>query len=476
MKKFALKTAVLAIGALAGVSAMAAAVNLDAASPTAIKYANEANVSGTTRLAHGAAADQTATVTFGASFGTDVTAYVRVDIAGGTFATNPTLAVNDSNAAAATVSVAQTGTGYVIFAVTPTSGFNLVSANATTIDTDTDNADPAVGGINVTAKGNVTLQYRLFETLTAAANPTSTNTLKDTTAKNYAVFQNALTSTVTALTKTADVAASPSYTAFTNSTGALAKVSVAVDTAVAQLTGAAMSAGALFAATSDVAFNGDFTFAKNDDGTYTGAALNRLFLRDNEDCTAGANTVAAASALSATKAEFNNIAAATLVDDHWLCATPEGTPEIAPGTFTIDVNYEPQTGFTVADIAGTAAGEIKRNGVRMVAPMTNQPAGWYSRLVLTNTGTSARQYTISAVAENGTTVTLSGAAASGTLAAGKTVNIDLDQLVTITGTGAKPRTSLVVTVNAPQSEIDGLYQISNGATGSISNHVLSYKN
>lgn len=470
MKKFMLKSAVLAIAALAGSAAFAAAVNLDT-SPVAIKYAKEQTFTTNIALRDGAAADQQATTTLGASFGTDVTAYVRVDVTGGTFNGTPVagmFAVQDSGPAAATVSVAQIGAGnaYVIFAVTPSSTRNLVGANVATIDTDVGTAT----GILVTAQTGVTLQYRLFETLTAAANPATNNTLKDKSA-SYATFVNALSTTVTALSAVADVGAAPSYTAFTGGgTKAVAKVATAVDGAVALASGAAATAAGLLTATSDLTFTGDFTLVVNDDATYTGSALTRVFLAGTAIC--GGGTVNATT-VSATTATFTDESAANLVRDQWLCLTPEGTPEIAVGSYTVAINYEPQSGFAITDLSGVGAGSVSRNGVRMVAPLAQMPTGWISRLVLTNTGTSVRQYTVSAVSETGTTVVLSGGAAAGALAAGKTTVVDLPASVTISG-GA-PRTSLVVTVNAPQSEIDGLYQIVSPA-GGLSNMLLSYKN
>lgn len=472
MKKFALKTAVLAIGALATASAFAAAVNLDAASPTSIKYANDLTVSGTVNLRNGAAADQTATTAFGASFGTDVTAYVRVDVAGGTFAgTIPAtaFAVNDSAAAGATVSVAQTGAGYVIFAVTPSAGNNLVAANVATIDTDIG----TLTGLNVTSKAGVTLQYRLFETLTAAANPASNNTLKDTTAKSYATFATALSSTVTGLNATADVAASPSYTQFTASavTKPIAKLAGAVAAGIAKPDGSAVTAADILTANSDVTVSGDFVLARNDAGTYTGAALTRVFLNNAVGC--GGGTTVNATALTSTTATFTDVAAANLTQDMWVCVTAEGTPEINSSSYNVSIDWAEQTGYTATDISGAAAGTISRNGVRMVAPMAQIPsAGWFTRLVLTNTGSANRDYTVTAVSEAGVTFTLSGASAGGTLTAGQTTVVDLHNVPALVG----KRSSLVVTVNAPQSEIDGLYQIVSPGGTSVSNHILSYKN
>lgn len=473
MKKFALKSAVLAIGALATASAFAA-VNLDAGTPTPVKYANELSISGPTQLRHGAAADQTATTAFGASFGTDVTAYVRVDIAGGTLsgtAAATAFAVNDSNGVAATVSVAQSGAGYVIFAVTPSAGHNLVAANSATIDTDTG----TLTGVSVSAKTGVTLQYRLFETLTAAANPASNNTLKDTGAKSYIAFQNALSITVTGLNAVADVAASPSYTQFTGAvlTTPVAKLATAVDTSIAKADGSAIAAGDILTANSDVTVAGDFNLAKNDAGTYTGAALTRVFLNNAAACNGG--TTVNATTLSASTANFTNVAAATLAQDMWACVTAEGTPEISPATYNVSVAWDEQTGYAVTDVTGAAAGTITRNGVRMVAPLAQVPSSsWFVRLALTNSGSADRQFTIAVIDED-TGQVASLANVGTTLLAGKTKVIDLHTALTFAGAQPK-RASLVVTVNAPQSEIDGLYQITAPGGTSVSNHILSYKN
>lgn len=472
MKKFALKSAVLAIGALATASAFAAAVNLDA-TPTPVKYANELTVAGTVQLRAGAAADQTATTAFGASFGVDVTAYVRVDLSGGTFsgtAAATAFTVNDSAAAAATVSVAQSGAGYIIFAVTPTAGNSLVATNAVTIDSDIG----TLTGVNVTSKAGVTMQYRLFETLTAAANPASNNTLKDTGAKSYIAFQNALSATISGLNAVADVAASPSYTQFTGAaaTKPVAKLTSTVDTTIAKANGAAIAAGDILTALTDVSVTGDFNLAKNSNGTFTGAALTRVFLNNAAGC-AGGTTVNSSVVASAT-ATFTDVAAANVTQDMWLCLTAEGSTEIAPASYNVSVAWDEQAGYAVTDINGAAAGTITRNGVRMVAPLVQRPSDtWFSRLVITNTGSSARDYTVTAVSETGVTTTLSGDAAGGSVAAGKTKVIDLTSALMAFSAGK--RASLVVTVNAPQSEIDGLYQITSPA-GAVSNYIMSYKN
>ena len=472
MSKHVLKAVALAVSAFVAGSVQAQ-VNLDATSPTTIKYANEQNIVTSANLRDGAAAVQTATATFGASFGVDVAAYVRVEVAGGTLTgTVPTtmFAVAGSNGAA-TVSVAQSGTGFVIFAVTPAATGSLVSANVGTIDTDTG----TLTGLTVTDKTGVTLRYRLFETLTAAANPSAINTLKDTGAKSYVEFSNAFSATLVAANAVADVAAVPSYTAFTGpaTTRPLGTVTYALAARALQ-SGAAATLAGIFADTTSVTAGGDFTLARNDALTYTGAALARVGLNTATDCTGA--SVNAGIPLTQAAATFT-LTAAQLTGTRTLCLTAEGTPEISPASYTLATNYIEQSGYTVTDVAASAAGNITRNGVRMVAPLVNQPAGWFSRLVMTNTGSGAREYTISYLTEAGTTIVVTGVGNSGSLAAGKTTLIDLPAVATITpGAGLGLRASLVVTVNAPQSEIDGLYQIVSPTGSAVSNYILVYKN
>jgi len=229
----------------------------------------------------------------------------------------------------------------------------------------------------------------------------------------------------------------------------------------------------LLQATNTVTAMGDFTSMRNGDSTYTGAALGRVTLNDAANCSGAAIN---AATLNASTATFT-LTAAQAASAQTLCVTVAGTYEINSATYTLAEAFTAQTNFTVADAGAATSGTISRNGVRMVAPLFNQPAGWFSRLVMTNTGSSSRAYTISYLTEAGTQIVANGLGAAGSLAAGMTTLIDLASLVTITpGAGLGARASLVVTVNAPQSEIDGLYQIVSPTGSALSNYILVYKN
>ena len=463
--KFALKTSVaVVLGALSAVAN--AQVNLDASAPVSVKYASEASIStsGTT-LIDGTNVQQ-ATVTLGASLGTGVAGYVRVDLAGGNFACNPTFAVNASAGAANTVlSSGGNGTNFAIFAVSPTDGASLIGTNTATIDT----APPgATCGVRVTDKSGVAMTYRLFESLTNAANPTSTNTLKTRSGVSYVAFTPSLAVASTAASATADVGAtSGAYTNFTpTGVKSLSSIAITESGALLPATGVAATDGDI-AASGVVTVTGDFQGVRNTDDTYTGAALSRVYLSDGADCT---TTSAAATSLSATSATFASITGSSLAAaSRQLCFNPQGTKQIQASTYTGVLDLTGQTGFTVTDPA-LNIGSISRNGITAVAPLVQIPTGYLSRLVLVNRSSASRDYTVTAVSESGVTLTLSGAAAGGTLAANQTSIIDLPALIS-----GGVRGSLVVTVNAPLSQVDVLYQVVNPSAGSVSNMLLSYK-
>jgi len=473
---FKMKTQAAAVLALLASGQGFAQVNLDATAPVPISYASERNISTATTLRDGAAADQRARALFGASLGTDVPAYARLDLGGAKFAgtVNPAMFSVSASVNAANISVSQSGDGYVIFAVTPQSGANLVGSNQANIDTDVG----ALTGLVVESKGDVTLRYRLFETLTAAANPAPDNTLKDTQAVKYVEFTRAFGTAVSTSSAVADVGANPSYTAFVAAGGSATLKPLGTITGTlstrALISGAAAGVTDLLQPVSTVTATGDFMPIRNADSTYTGAALARLTLNSANDCS-GANINAAT--LDAATATFT-LSAAQAASARTLCMNlGTGSYEINPGTYALSASYTAQANFTLPAFAAATSGTITRNGVRMVAPLVNQPAGWFSRLVMTNTGSADRQYTISTMSENGTLVTAAGAGAAGTLASMKTTLIDLPSVVSITpGAGLGVRASLVVTVNAPQSEIDGLYQIVSPTGSALSNYVLVYKN
>ena len=221
----------------------------------------------------------------------------------------------------------------------------------------------------------------------------------------------------------------------------------------------------LLAAGSSHTIAGDFSAAANSDGTFTGAAaLARVYFSATPDCSA---VTTSASAVTATSARFDTGA---LPVNASLCYAPRAGVAIPVSTYaqTFTAVSANPTLYSVASIGPAALGSITRNGTSLQAPFVQVPAGWLSRVVLTNTGSVARPYTITAQTETGVTSTL-GAAATGTIPAGGTIVLNTSDIATFTGS---PRGTLNATIAGPNSQIQGLYQIVNGTTGSISNHVM----
>ena len=128
-------------------------------------------------------------------------------------------------------------------------------------------------------------------------------------------------------------------------------------------------------------------------------------------------------------------------------------------------------GFEIANVGPEYVGEVVRNGTQLQAPLAQVPGGWISRVVLTNTGTLPRDYEISVFGETGTTISTDAAEMVGQVPANGTKVIEVPDF--LTGfTGGLPRATVNVTVAGPNNQIQGLYQIVNPASGSISNHVM----
>jgi len=188
-------------------------------------------------------------------------------------------------------------------------------------------------------------------------------------------------------------------------------------------------------------------------------------------CASGIGILSTAVAGGVTPITFSGLDASAMSGGMNVCMKFDGTTAIPAGSITAQVGGTALSGYSLSAPAATTLIEITRNGTTLVAPLVNVPAGWISRLVLTNRGPAAT-YTVSAVSETGTTVTLTGAASSGTIAASSTTVVDLDTLMTTVGNA---RGSLQVTIAGTSSNIDGLYQLVNAATGNLSNYTLISK-
>ena len=274
----------------------------------------------------------------------------------------------------------------------------------------------------------------------------------------------------------ADVEADPSFTeflpdAFTNideafigSDGGVAfqlrdpDGTTGAQTATFGVNGLPITLPALFAAGTTITATGDFTPVSNADGSFTGAALTRVELNGF-----------AANQLTATSARFPVGNAGFTGSDVSFWNQLGKVMQESKYNLTLNPVAAAPTVYAVTPISNVYAGEIVRNGTVLQAPLVNVPGGWFSRLILTNTGSLDRDYEITVQGEDGNTI--STANLTGVVKAGKTLVID-DLKTVLTGFSGAPRATLVVTVAGPDKQIQGLYQIVNPDKGSISNHVL----
>jgi hypothetical protein len=224
-------------------------------------------------------------------------------------------------------------------------------------------------------------------------------------------------------------------------------------------------AALLGAATSHV-IDGDFSNAANADGTFTGDALARVYFDSNGDCDRTGGTILNASAVTATSATFAGLSGPVAGA---FCYTSRAG-EIPESTYAIRLVPQPFSSSVNPGPVGIGIGSIVRDGTTLQAPLVQTPAGWISRIALTNTTSVARPYTISVQGETGNTISVNAGNLTGTIPARGTTVIEVPSV--LTGFTGASRGTLNVAVAAPSTTVQGLYQIVNPASGSISNHVM----
>ena len=217
--------------------------------------------------------------------------------------------------------------------------------------------------------------------------------------------------------------------------------------------GPAITLADLMAAGTALVFEGDFSAAAD------------VFFSPNADCSVN---IQSADDFSEVEAVFTIGNADALA--HQLCFLA-GTTPIPASDYTVALDAVPvaPTVYAVADLGPLALGRITRNGTELQAPLAQVPGGWLSRIVLTNAGPVGRAFRIEVFGEAGNTITTSGPM-SGVIEAQATRVIDLDTV--LTGFTGAPRATVKLTVAAPTGQVQGLYQIVNPDSGSISNHVM----
>ena len=468
MKKFKLVACAAAAAAMFATNAFAAA-DMDSTTEltNAGVYVGETTLNvapATTTLTRGAAADQVATVTLGASLAADAVAYVRFQLpVGVTFVGQPTYAVNDDGAGNLTdvdndpatpnvatpqpaiVSIAQGGAGenFVIFAVAPRStGSSLVGSNVGTFTTGT--------GIAVTNKNAVSLSYKLFETLTNAAN--NQLPLKERTESSFVSFANAIAVVPGASQSAiADVAAGTgAYTAFTGGSLVEEVAAVGVTYTPRAMVGTGVNSagiGDIVADTNDITITGDFTAA----GAVTLGTT----------CAAApvATATVAADGLSAT---FTGIIAAQIGQNLVVCYGVNGTDQIIASNYTGAVDLDAESGFAVGD-GNTGTGQITRNGTTLRAAFSDASSGGYNTMInIVNTSAAPATFTTSCLRQGQSAFTGTGY----TVPAGQTMRYVVNSIAGLNcPTGVR---GLELTFSVPQGSVIGSVIRKSNTTGEAS--------
>lgn len=448
---------------------------------TPVTYAAEINTAGTLaqRTLTGVAAN-TISVNSGYAFSDSEIRFARVECTNVRFLSSAALTAAPAGATFGALN--GLGTSAVSFSVT---------APAAGIAIDTNFNIPATYELLSNTSGTCT--YSLYDQPSQAQAGGPTGRIYTATGNFIASAASYTFTTPTTETATANVEASPSFTAFVAATGpnqtttTTARLAQFTTAHVANLLPSGAAIGALtdlMIAPVRITVTGDFSAAADAGGSYTSAtALARVWINSTgADCASSGDAGdLQTDLLSATSARFT-IPSPFALTGRNLCFQPRAGVAIPVSTYTaVFTPTAINAGFVTPAIGPRNAGEIVRNGTQLQAPLVQTPTGFISRIVLTNTGTIARPATWNfspatggSASEANTTYT---GATTGTLnvpANGSIVVSLVDVLGTAATTfgGTPPRGVFTVNVAGPNAQIQGLYQIVNPANGAISNHVM----
>lgn len=456
MKTFSIRVVALAASALVTGGAYAS-INLDTG-VTSASFASEFNYSSTSAPLNPITGAKTITTKLGFGVSGGQNRYIRVDMVGATLAAasiagnvpvNGTAGSGFSNSVL--VAGGAVGNTYAIYQVT---------ADATNGASPTDAITIALPNLYITNgnAANVTVTYTLYETATAAvANLANTNLYQNSGA--LIKFTNALKWVLTPSSQTAAV--STLYKQFVNgATTTLGPVALGsfvygVNAAVKADGATAVALTDLVTAATNATFAGDFT------------AAGALFIDNNNAC----GSVASAVTLNGAKTSGSPATAlGTTATTANLCYTVTGATVIPVVSETAALTVVPAANSAAASVAAAKISDLLHDGTQLQAPLVQTTGAYVSRFILTNTGTTAADYTGIVTAGPGSTVTANGTL-TGTVPAGGSVIIEGAAMPTF-GAGGPLRGFAVFTVAGPNNNIQGVYQITNISSGAVSNTVM----
>lgn len=443
MKNFKLKASVLAVSlAMSGATFAAITLDPDAGAKT---YASELVSNGIAINDDGL--DLSHALGFGVS--NTQTRFLRYDLTNATF--SGTVLPGDlvvTGGATVAVSTGGAASGsFVIFQITAAADLPQSALVALALGSG------GANGIKVTnVASSATIQYRLYETATAAVAAGTPLASVDGPLANFAT---GLALTPTTNTTTADVTSLPApYSKFktTNTTtpgitNVLAKVGNVVFgpvTGVVNLAGIQITQPELVAAGTKLVVSGlDLTAAT--------AAAN-IFLDNNDNC--GTSTLASINK-TATTVEF--VTDTTAINRN-VCFTANGTTPIAVQDFTVAASVVPAANTTTANIAAKALGAFDHDGTVLKVPFSQGTAGQTTFVNLANMGNVDAPFTTRCFTGPGTGAPTAGVV--GTVLMGNTKKLKSTDLLCAAGTNA-----VEFTLAVPSGTVVGTFVRQNNTTG-----------
>lgn len=449
MKNFKLKASVLAVSlAMSGAAFANITLDPDAGAKT---YASELVSNGI------AISDDGLDLGHALGFGVSATQtrFLRYDLTNATF--SGTVVPSDLLIAApgATVAVSTGGAAngsFVIFQITASGDLPQSAAVALALGSG------GANGIKVTnVASSATIQYRLYETATAAVAAGTPLAAADGPLANFA---SGLALTPSTITTTADVTSSPAPYAKFKTTGThpgitnvLAKVGNVIYgpvIGVVNLAGVQISQPELVAAGTKLVVSG------LDLSALSTIATNKLFLDNGDEC---ATSSLESINKTSTTAEFvTNTTAFNVIPGRNVCFTANGTTPIAVQDFTVAASVVPATNTTTANIAAKALGAFDHDGTVLKVPFSQGTAGQTTFINLANMGSVDAPFTTRCFTGPGTGAPTAGVVA--TVLAGNTKKLKSTDLLCAAGTNA-----VEFTLAVPSGTVVGTFVRQNNTTG-----------
>ncbi|GIX38297.1 MAG: hypothetical protein KatS3mg127_1536 [Silanimonas sp.] len=380
---------------------------------------------------------------------------------------SPVITVNDPDAGGPDITL-----GAVNGAGTDTLFFSMTAASPSFGgDTITSDIELVVdANITLLDKNPVRCRFGIYDTPSQAqlaGDIGVPGTIFTTGFQDYILRADSYVFSVTPGQDTADVEASPAYTAFVTPSAATGDFNSNVRLAL--VTTPPLNKQLLPIALTDlfsgVAPNPTRIVVQGDNSAATDIELN-----GNASDTTGTNqhTYVFGSALPNTGVNGP------------LVYLPNGTDEIQISNYTAQFVPKFTTDYELMQVhSALNAGDINRNGTELVAPLAQIPSGWLSRLVLNNTGSVARTFRVDLIPATGGSASETSSTFGGplsvtglTIAPGETKVMAVGDLFPAASFTGPARGTVRIRAEAPRGQMNGLYQIVNPASGSISNHVM----